>query len=143
MVAVRVLVAERELSCQAKRIQDEAQERVRNQAAKDRELLIRLDRYEKGERHQQAPREGLGCLSPLSSPSSSSPAIPRKRRAEKGAKDDGGVSIKVSTLLIYPVRCEKHIITFLVTILFVDRKHPRMYHHLLGIVEELNHRPED
>ncbi len=122
VVAVRILVAERELSCQAKRIQDEAQERVRNQAAKDQELLIRLDRYEKGERPQQAPQEDLGFFSYLSSSSSS--AIPWKRRAEEGAKDDGGVAVKVSTLLIYRVRCAKHIIAFLVTISFMDRKHP-------------------
>ncbi len=105
MVAVRVLVAERELSCQAKRIQDEAQERVRHQAAKDEELLIRLDRYEKGERHQQASQEDLGggnvetLLSNLSSPS----ATPRKRRTKVNANDYGGSAIKVSNLIYFNV----------------------------------------
>ncbi len=105
IVAVRVLVAERELFCQAKRLQDEAQERVRNQEVKDKELLIRLDRYEKGEeRHQQPQEESKVCLgegnaetflNDLSSLPSSF-ATPRKG----SAKDNGGSPTKVSSLLI-------------------------------------------
>ncbi len=105
IVAVRVLVAERELSCQAKTIQDEAQERVRHQAAKDEELLTRLDRYEQEERHQLASQEELGggrgrnvetLLRNLSPPS----ATPRKRRAKVVNAIDGvGSTLKVSQYL--------------------------------------------